>query len=117
MGDEAKFFTGLAVMAFVLCGGLWFFGRWLSRRVARSKTLRVTSLSLTRAGFTWVAVQVILMVGAVVLFALFPDSPIAQWITRSPGTAIGVFVLLCAIIGGFLGRGGVKLINFKGRDA
>jgi hypothetical protein len=117
MGDEARFFTGLALVALVTCGALWFLGRWLSKRVSKSKESRTPSVTLTRAGYVWVGVQVALMVGAVILIELFPDSAFGRWVAASPVTAVIVFVIACAILGGALGRRGIRLLELKGRDA
>jgi len=117
MGDEAKFFTGLALVALVACSALWLLGRWLSRRVSKSKESRTSSLTLTRAGYVWVGVQVALMVGAAILIELFPDSAFGRWVAASPVTAVIVFVIVCALLGAALGRRGIKLLETKGRDA
>ena len=57
------------------------------------------------------------MVAAAVLIELFPDNSFTRWVSGSPGTAIGLFVITCAVLGGVLGRRGIKLVEFKRRDA
>jgi protein-S-isoprenylcysteine O-methyltransferase Ste14 len=117
MGDETKFFAGLALVTLTVCGALWFFGRWLSRRVSRSKEARLASVSLTPAGYAWVAIQVILMVTAVALIELFPDNALGRWISASPGISFVLFVIICAAVGGILGRRGTRLLEVRRRDA
>jgi hypothetical protein len=121
MDGEARIFAIIAFITLVVCASVWFLGRWLVRWLTHSKHSRLASISVTRAGFICYTIQVLLMVGAVVLFKLFPESSFALWLSHSPGLALGLFVIICGVFGGVLaavfGRRGIKLLEFTRRDA
>jgi hypothetical protein len=121
LDGEARILAIIVLITLVVCASVWFLGRWLVRRLTRSKHSRLAAVSVTRAGFICYAIQIVFMVGAVVLFELFPESSFVLWVSHSPGLALGLFVITCGVfggvLGGILGRKGIKLLEFGRRDA
>jgi len=112
MSVEFKMLVALFVLLLFLVG-LFLAGRWLARRFSKGGPSSIASVSVTRAGMVWVAVQVLLMVGIVILYNLYPTSSAARWLSTPSGFSAAVlgFVVLCSLVGAFLGRRGTTLIK------